>query len=69
MKFELDSVYSNQVWDLVNVPNSIKPVGCKWVYKRKRGIDGNVETFKVRLVAKRYTQKKKVLIMMKLFRQ
>ena len=59
MKFELDSVYSNQVWDLVNVPNSIKPVGCEWVYKRKRGIDRNVETFKVRLVAKRYTQKKK----------
>ena len=69
VKSELDSVYSNQVWDLVNVPNSIKPVGCEWVYKRKRGIDGNVETFKVRLVAKRYTQKKKVLIMMKLFRQ
>ena len=57
MKFELDSMYSNQVWDLVKVPNGIKPVGCKWVYKRKRGIDGKVETFKVRLVAKGYTQK------------
>ena len=32
MKFELDSMYSNQVWDLVKVPNGIKPVGCKWVY-------------------------------------
>ena len=52
MKFELDSMYSNQVWDLVKVPNGIKPVGCKWVYKRKRGIDGKVETFKARLVAK-----------------
>ena len=29
MKFELDSMYSNQVWDLVKVPNGIKPVGCK----------------------------------------
>ena len=57
MKSELDSMYSNQVWDLVKAPNGIKPVGCKWVYKRKRGIDGNVETFKVRLVAKGYTQK------------
>ena len=57
MKSELDSIYSNQVWDLVKVPNGIKPVGCQWIYKRKRGIDGKVETFKTRLVAKGYTQK------------
>ena len=49
-------MYSNQVLDLVKVSNSIKPVGCKWVYNRKRGIDGKVETFKARLVAKVYTQ-------------
>ena len=55
MKSELDSMYSNQVWDLVKAPNDIKPIGCKWVYKRKRGVDGKIETFKVRLVAKRYT--------------
>ena len=55
MKYELDSMYSNQVWDLVKAPNGIKLVGCKQVYKRKRGIDGKVETFKVRLVAKGYT--------------
>ena len=57
MKSKLDSIYSNQIWDLVKVPNGIKPVGYKWVYKRKKGIDGKVETFKVRLVAKWYTQK------------
>ena len=57
MKSELDSIYSNQVWDLVKAPNGIKLVGCKWVYKRKRGIDGKVETLKPRLVVKRYTQK------------
>ena len=49
------------------MPNSIKLVGRKWVYKKKRGIDGKSETFKVRLVAKGYTKKKKkkkgVLIM------
>ena len=31
MKSELDSMYSNQVWDLVKAPNNIKHVGCKWV--------------------------------------
>ena len=57
MKSKLDSMYSNQVWDLVKTPNGIKPVGCKCAYKRKSGIDGKVETFKTRLVMKGYTQK------------
>ena len=35
----------------------MKPIGCKWIYERKRGSDGKVETFKARLVAKGYTQK------------
>ena len=53
----IGSMYSNHVCDLVKAPNDIKPIGCKWVYKRKRRIDGKVETFKVRLVSKGYTQK------------
>ena len=60
MKSELDSMYSNQVWDLVKAPNGIKPIGCKWFYKRKRGIDGKVETFKAKLVAKGCTQKESI---------
>ena len=55
MKSKLDSMYSNQVWDLVKAPNDIKPVGCKWVYKRESWIDGKVETFKARLMVKGYT--------------
>ena len=50
-------MYSNQVWDIAKAPNGIKLVGCKWVCKRKSGIDGKVETFKAWLVAKGYTQK------------
>ena len=60
MKSKLDSMYSNQVWDLIKAPNDIKLVGCKWVYKRKRGIDGKVETFKASLVVKGYTQKESI---------
>ena len=50
-------MYSNQVWTLIDPAVGVKPIGCKWIYKRKRGIDGKVETFKARLVTKGYTQK------------
>ena len=50
-------MYSNGVWILVDPLEGIKPIGCKWVYKKKRGPDRNVETFKARLVPKGYTQK------------
>ena len=57
MKAEMESMYSNQVWALVDAPDGVKPIGCKWIYKRKRGTNGKVETFKARLVTKGYTQK------------
>ena len=57
MKREMESMYSNKVWQLVEAHEGIKPIGCKWVYKRKRGAEGKVETFKARLVAKGFTQK------------
>ncbi|WJZ95622.1 hypothetical protein VitviT2T_014376 [Vitis vinifera] len=43
-----------------DLPEGIKPIGCKWIYKRKRGPNGKVETFKARLVAKGFTQKEGV---------
>ncbi|KAK9187740.1 hypothetical protein WN944_019139 [Citrus x changshan-huyou] len=57
MNQEMESMYSNKVWELVEAPNGVKPIGCKWIYKRKSGVDGRVETFKARLVAEGYTQK------------
>ena len=60
MEEELKSMSSNDVWDLVDIPDGVKPVGCKWVYKTKRDSKGNVERFKARLVAKGFTQKEGV---------
>ena len=56
MKAEIQSMYDNQVWDLVDLPNGSKPVGCKWVFKKKTDVDGKVQTFKARLLAKGFTQ-------------
>ena len=57
MDREMESMGSNSVWFLVEAPKGVKPIGCKWIYKRKRGPDEKVKTFKARLVAKGYTQK------------
>ena len=57
MEVKLESMHSNQVWELAEAPEEIKPIGCKWVYKMKRGVYGKVKTFKAKLVAKGYNQK------------
>ena len=41
----------------MDLPQGVKPIGCKWVYKRKKGVDRKVETYKAKLVAKGYSQK------------
>ena len=55
MNQEMESMYSNYVWELVDPPKDVKPIGCKCIFKKKRGVDGKVETFKARLVVKGYT--------------
>ena len=52
MNREMESMYSNLVWTFVEAPKGVKSIGCKWIYKKKRGLDGKVETFKARLVTK-----------------
>ncbi|KAA0048407.1 gag/pol protein [Cucumis melo var. makuwa] len=62
MNLEMESMYSNSVWTLVDQPNDVRPIGCKWIYKRKRDQACKVQTFKARLVAKgRLTDIKKWL--------
>ncbi|KAA0054064.1 gag/pol protein [Cucumis melo var. makuwa] len=52
MDLEMESMYFNSVWELVDLPEGVKPIGCKWIYKRKRDSAGKVQTFKAKLVAK-----------------
>ncbi|KAL2242911.1 UNVERIFIED_CONTAM: hypothetical protein Sindi_0409100 [Sesamum indicum] len=54
MRSEMDSMYSNKVWTMVNTPKGVRPVECKLVYRKKLGVDGEVMTFKARLVVKGY---------------
>ncbi|RVW65982.1 Retrovirus-related Pol polyprotein from transposon TNT 1-94 [Vitis vinifera] len=57
MKDEMSSMKCNDVWDLVELPNGVKTIGCKWVFKTKKDSLGNIERYKARLIAKGFTQK------------
>src|SRR3954466_13245316 len=46
----------NQVWNLVDLPDGFKAIECKWIYKKKIDMDGNVHIHKSRLVAKGFQQ-------------
>ena len=57
MNDEIKSMKYNDVWDLIPLPEGVKPIGCKWIFKTKRDLNGEVERYKARLIAKGYTQK------------
>ena len=56
MAEEMDALYSNDTWELVALPPSKSPIGCRWVYTVKVGPDGQIDRLKARLVVKGYTQ-------------
>jgi hypothetical protein len=57
VRSEMDSIMSNGTWEVVERAYGRKPVGCKWVLKKKLRTDGTIDKYKARLVAKGYTQK------------
>jgi len=60
IKFEMDSMYTNQIWNLVDPPEGIKPNGCNLVFIKKTNMEGNVQMYKVRLVGKVFIQRQGV---------
>ncbi|KAL6315524.1 hypothetical protein AAG906_000824 [Vitis piasezkii] len=43
MKDEMNSMASNGVWNLVELPDGAKAIRCKWVFKTKKDSLGNIE--------------------------
>jgi hypothetical protein len=56
MESKIESMHDNQVWNLVDPIDGVRPIGCKWVFKKKTDMDGNVYIYKARLVAKIFKQ-------------
>ena len=44
-----------EAWKLATLPHGQKPIGVKWIYKEKGNASGEIEHYKVRLVAKGYS--------------
>ena len=42
VRSEMDSILANGTWELTERPYGCKPLGCKWVFKRKLRRDGTV---------------------------
>eukprot|EP00253_Pinus_taeda_P026919 PITA_26919 len=53
---EMESLHNNEAWDLVEFPAGRKPIGNKWVFKKKTNAKGKVDKYKALLVAKGYSQ-------------
>lgn len=39
MTLKMESMYSKSVLEFVDKPDKVRPIGCKWLYKRKGGMD------------------------------
>jgi hypothetical protein len=53
----MDFIMSNGTWEITDCPNGCKPIGYKWILKKKLRHDGTIEKYKARLVARGFTQK------------
>ena len=54
---EIESIMQNHTWELVDLPPGTKPLGYKWIFKKKMKADGSIDKYKARLVVKGYRQK------------
>src|SRR4051812_30939917 len=52
----MDSIFGNNIWVLTDLPIGSKPIGCKWVFRRKYNTNGIISAFKARLVAESFRQ-------------
>nr|GEV69943.1 zinc finger, CCHC-type [Tanacetum cinerariifolium] len=55
--FQGRNTIGNNTWVLADLPPGYKPLGCKWIFKRKLNVDGTIKNFKARLVIQGFRQK------------
>ncbi|GJT38658.1 DNA polymerase zeta catalytic subunit-like protein [Tanacetum coccineum] len=48
IKSEIESILQNHTWELVVLPPGCKPLGYKWIFKKKMKADGTVDKYKAK---------------------
>jgi hypothetical protein len=56
MMEEYQSIMKNDVWEVVQRPKENYVITSKWVYKIKHVVDGSIDKYKVRFVARGFSQ-------------
>jgi Reverse transcriptase (RNA-dependent DNA polymerase) len=56
MDHKISSLEQARTWTMVPHPTGKNIVGCKWVFRLKRKVDGSIDKYKARLVARGFTQ-------------
>lgn len=52
---EMACLHKNESWDIVELSSRRKPIGIKWVFKKKMNVEGKVEKYKAQFVEKGYS--------------
>ncbi|GKC00293.1 zinc finger, CCHC-type containing protein [Tanacetum coccineum] len=56
----MDSIMGNNTLVLADLPLGCKPIGCKWIFKRKLRVFGTIEKFEARLVIQGFRQESRI---------
>nr|GEU45217.1 zinc finger, CCHC-type [Tanacetum cinerariifolium] len=54
---EIGSIMEYNTWVLSDLPPGCKPLGCKWIFKRKIKVNGTIDKFIARLVIQGFKEK------------
>nr|GEZ34459.1 hypothetical protein [Tanacetum cinerariifolium] len=64
---EIGLIMENNTWVLSDLPPGCKPLGCKWIFKRKMKVNETIDKFKARLVIQGFRQKKGSITLIPIF--
>ena len=53
---EVQSLEVNKTWQVVDKTRDMNIIGSRWIFKKKKDVNGQVQKYKARLVAKGYDQ-------------